>query len=162
MAVSVRVADRADAATIAAMIRAHARFDGKEHLCRTTEADILEHGFGKDPVFKVLLAEIDGRPVGSLMYYRTFSSWEGKPFLFVDDFFVLDEVRGKGIGRMLLAKVAALATEAGCPRVDWHVLEVAEARGFYERLGAHWVKDFMIYRIEGKALHDLAQLAPAA
>jgi GNAT superfamily N-acetyltransferase len=156
MVATVRTAVREDAATIAEMIRAHARFDGKEHLCRTTEADILEHGFGPDPVFKVLLAEIDGRAVGSLMYYRTFSSWEGKPFLFVDDFFVLDEMRGKGIGRLLLAHVAALARAQGCPRVDWHVLEVAEARGFYEHLGAKWVRDFMIYRLEGEALARLA------
>lgn len=159
MVASVRLAVKEDAATVAAMIRAHARFDGKEHLCRTTEEDVLRHGFGPDPVFKVLLAELDGEPVGSLMYYRTFSSWEGKPFLFIDDFFVKEEVRGKGIGRQLMAHVAALATAAGCPRVDWHVLEVAEARGFYERLGGKWVKDFMIYRIEGAQLDDLARSA---
>ncbi|WP_342641655.1 GNAT family N-acetyltransferase [Rhodoligotrophos ferricapiens] len=156
MSVIIRQAESQDAETIAYMIRAHAQFDGKEHLCKISADDVRRYGFGDDAVFKVLLAEIEGRPVGSLVFYRTFSSWEGKPFLFIEDFFVREEQRGRGIGRMLLARVAALAKRQGCPRVDWHVLQVAVARGFYERLGGKWVEDFLIYRLEGASLDNLA------
>ncbi|WP_137392437.1 GNAT family N-acetyltransferase [Rhodoligotrophos defluvii] len=157
MAVTVRMAEESDAATVASMIQAHARFDGKAHLCKTSAEDIRRHGFGDDPAFRVLLAEKDGEAVGSLMFYRCFSSWEGKPFLFIDDFFVREELRGHGIGRLLLAHVAGLAKAQGYPRVDWHVLRAAEARGFYERLGGMWVQDFVIYRLEGGALDRLAE-----
>ncbi|MGF7159967.1 GNAT superfamily N-acetyltransferase [Rhodoligotrophos appendicifer] len=156
MSISIRLAERQDAGTVAALIQAHATFDGKDHLCKTTEADIIDHGFGADPVFQVLLAEVDGVAVGSLMFYRAFSSWEGKPFLFIDDFFIKEDMRGRSIGRQLLAEVAALAKRKGCPRVDWHVLGLAAARGFYERLGGRWVEEFLIYRLEGEALNRLA------
>ena len=158
--VTIRRARPDDAAPVAAMIHAHAAEDEHPGSCRITAEDIRAHGFGEDPVIEALIAERGDEAVGFLLFFTNFSSWEGKPGLFVEDLFVEEPSRGQGIGRRLMAAIAKLAVERGYVRIDWSVLEDARARDFYQGLGAVWIKKWLTYRLTGEALGELGASAP--
>jgi GNAT superfamily N-acetyltransferase len=155
--VVVRPAVPADAATIVQLIRELAVYE-KESVdnVKISEADVLRDGFGAERRFECLLVEIDGRAAGFALFFHDYSTWEGRAGLYVEDLYVSERARGTGVGRRLLAEIAAIARARGCPRLDLSVLHWNPARGFYERLGFTEMVDWRRYRLTGDALAGLA------
>ena len=156
MPVTIRSAEASDAATIVRLVRELADFEGLLDQVRLTEADVLRDGFGERPRFECLLAEVDGAAVGFALYFEDYSTFEGRPGIFVEDLYVAEAARGLGIGRRLLARLAQIAIERDCRRLDLMVLHWNPARGFYERLGFRHSADWLPYRVTGEALARLA------
>ena len=123
-----------------------------------SEGDLRLHGFGPQPRFEALLARVEGRPAGMALFAPSFSTWLGKPGLYLEDLFVSDWARGIGVGRRLLARLAAIAVERGCGRLDLAVLDWNPARDFYHRLGFEHRETWLPYRTAGAALLQLAAL----
>jgi GNAT superfamily N-acetyltransferase len=154
--VTIRAATAADAGTIVRLIRALAEFEKLADEVRITEADALRDGFGERPCFECLLAEVDGEAVGFALFFANYSTFEGRPGIFVEDLYVAETARGLGIGRQLLARLARLAVERGCPRLDLSVVHWNPARRFYDRLGFGPMTDWLSYRLAGAGLARLA------
>jgi GNAT superfamily N-acetyltransferase len=153
---AIRHATPADAATIVRLVRELARFEGlADQVCMTTE-DVLRDGFGARPCFECLLAEIGAEAVGMALYFQTYSTFEGCANIYVEDLYLAEDVRGQGLGRRLLARLAATAVERGCRRIDLEVLDWNPARGFYDRLGFRRQEAWLPYRVDGEALAQLA------
>jgi GNAT superfamily N-acetyltransferase len=158
VSISLRSATRDDVPVIAELIRGLARFEKLEREVVMTEELLAAGLFGDRPYAEVVLAEDAGRPVGFALFFHNFSTFLGRPGIYLEDLFVLPERRGQGIGRMLLAHLARLAVERGCGRLEWAVLDWnKEAIKFYERLGARPNSDWTVYRIAGEALSGLAR-----
>jgi GNAT superfamily N-acetyltransferase len=154
----VRTATAADVKTVLEFIRLLARYEKLEHQVVTTESMLLEYLFGPRPMAEVVLAEEDGRAVGFALFFSNFSTFLGRPGLYLEDLYVREEMRGRGVGRQLLAYLAALAVERGWGRMEWAVLDWnAPAIGFYEKLGAKLLSDWRICRLTGESLTALAQ-----
>ena len=116
--------------------------------------------FGDRPAAEVVIASYDGEPAGFALFSPTFSTRLGRPGLFVDDLFVISKLRGRGIGRALLAFLARVAVERGCGRLEWSVPDSnGPAIRFYERLGARAMDEWTVYRLAGDALEELAALS---
>jgi len=155
--VVVRLATPADAATIVGLVRELAEFErASEGSVKLTEADVLRDGFGPAPRFEALLAKIDGAVEGLAVFFPNWSTWEGRAGLYVEDLYVRPRARRRGVGRRLLAEVAALAAARGCARIDLNVLDWNPARAFYERLGIGEMRDWRPYRLAGDAIARLA------
>jgi GNAT superfamily N-acetyltransferase len=153
----IRTATPADTNTIARLIRALAEYEQLAYAVELQEDELREHLFGPKPFAEVLLAEEAGNVVGFALFFHHFSTFRGKPSLYLEDLFVQPEHRGKGHGKALLRAVAQLALERGCPRVDWCVLDWNEpALRFYRSLGAVGLDQWTIYRLQGDALTTLA------
>ncbi|HEX9099506.1 MAG TPA: GNAT family N-acetyltransferase [Candidatus Dormibacteraeota bacterium] len=158
MTVHLRAATPDDVPVIAGLIRGLARFEKLEQEVVMTEELLAAGLFGDRPYAEVVLAEDDGRPVGFALFFHNFSTFLGRPGIYLEDLFVLPEHRGSGIGRMLLAHLARLAVERGCGRLEWAVLDWnRDAIKFYERLGARPNSDWTVYRLAGEALTGLAR-----
>jgi GNAT superfamily N-acetyltransferase len=158
----VRPATPEDATTILRLVHELAAFEGEPpSSVKLTEADILRDGFGPEPHFEVLLAESDGIAVGLALFFATWSTWEGRAGLYVQDLYVGEQVRGHGLGRRLLAEVAATAEARGYTRIDLSVLDWNPARQFYERLGFAEMAEWRSYRLDGAAIAELATEAGA-
>jgi GNAT superfamily N-acetyltransferase len=143
---------------IAELIRGLARFEKLEQEVLMTEELLAVGLFGEHPYAEVVLAEEGGGAIGFALFFHNFSTFLGKPGIYLEDLFVLPEHRGHGVGRMLLAHLAALAVERGCGRLEWAVLDWnRQAIGFYERLGARPNSDWTVYRLTGEALAGLAR-----
>jgi GNAT superfamily N-acetyltransferase len=155
-AVTIREAMPADAGTIVLLIRALAAYENMADLVRITDADVLRDGFGDRRCFEALLAEVDGQAVGLALHRPSYSTFDGRPGLYVEDLFVAESARGLGIGRMLMARLAAIARERGCSRMTLAVLHWNAARDFYRRLGFVQIEDWLSYRLSGDALVRLA------
>jgi GNAT superfamily N-acetyltransferase len=157
MTTSIRAATSADVPVIAELIRALARFERLEDEVVMTEVLLERALFGQRPYAEVLLAEDDGRPVGFALFFHNFSTFLGRPGIYLEDLFVVPEHRGHGVGRDLLVHLARLAVERECGRLEWAVLNWnEEAIRFYERLGARTNSDWTVYRLTGEALSSLA------
>ena len=157
MATTIRPATAADTAQILAFIRALAAYERAPHAAIATEADLLRDGFGPNPFFFCLIAEQDGQPAGFALYFFSYSTWMGRPGLYLEDIFVQPEFRGRGIGIALLKRVAAIAVEKNCPRLEWAVLDWnTPSIEFYRRLGAIPLDEWTTYRLTGDALQRLA------
>ena len=154
----IRPATPADAGTILELIHGLAVYEREPDAVQTTEADILRDGFGERPLFEVVIAEWDGAPAGFALFFHTWSTWVGRPSLFLEDLFVLETHRGRGIGKALLVHLARIAVERRCGRFVWNVLDWNQpAIDFYESLGAKVVREWLTMRVEGQALPDLAR-----
>ncbi len=159
---AVRWATEADLHEIAALIRELAAYERAPEAVVFDLEELRRHLFGPDPKARVLIAEDDGRVVGFALFFRTFSTWLGKPGLFLEDLFVRPEFRHRGHGRSLLAALARVAVAEGCARLEWRVLDWNEpAIRFYESLGAWPLREWISYRVEGEALDRLAAASPA-
>lgn len=157
-AVTVRAATAADVPLVLALIRELAVYERLEHQVVATQADLTTALFGARPHAEVVFACLDGREVGFALFFHNFSTFLGKPGIYLEDLFVRPESRGRGIGKRLLAWLAALALERGCARLDWAVLDWNEPSiGFYKGLGAVALDDWMIMRLTGEALERLAR-----
>ena len=146
----------ADAALVLHFVRALAAFEREPDAVSATEADLLRDGFGPKPCFEVRLAFLDDRPAGFTLFFTTYSTWEGRPGLYLEDIFIEEWARKGGVGRRLIADLAKLAQERNCRRLDLSVLDWNPARGFYERLGINLNTGWLPYRVRGEALARLA------
>ena len=157
MAITIRPAARADVGQILAFIHALAAYEREPDAVKATETDLLEHGFGENPYFECLIAELDGVAAGFALYFFEYSTWLGRPGLYLEDLFVLPEHRGAGAGKALLQRLAAIALEKGCARMKWEVLDWnTPAIDFYSAMGAELQKEWLNVRLSGDALRWLA------
>ncbi len=151
-----RSATADDVPLILEFIKALARFEKEPDAVKTTPEGLLRDGFGERPQFEVLIAERDEEPVGFALFFTTYSTWEGRPSLYLEDLFVIESARKHGAGRALLAKLAAICVERGYQRLELQVLDWNPAREFYHRLGMGHMNEWLPYRLSGQALHTLA------
>ncbi len=153
---SIRPAQASDVPTLNTLIHEFAEF---EHLpVAASEASLLRDGFGEAPKFRVLMAEWDGQPAGYALFFDYYSSFEGRPGLFLEDIYVRDQYRGKGIGKALLVGVASAAREKNCFGVRWQVLDWnTPAIDFYKSLGATFLDDWKTVSLDGDALEHVAK-----
>lgn len=157
MPTTIRSATRDDVAEILGFIRALAAYEREPDAVVATEDDLLRYGFGEQPYFRCLIAEEDGIPAGFALYFFEYSTWLGKPGLYLEDLFVRPEFRARGIGKLLLQQVAAIAVEKGCPRLKWEVLDWnTPAIDFYSAMGAEFLDEWRNVRVSGEALRRLA------
>lgn len=155
--VCVRPATTADAGLIIELIGKLADYENLSTEMVGTESNLLEHLFGPRPYCEATIGEIDGLPVGYALFFHTYSTFLTKPGIWLEDLFVLPDSRGKGLGKALLADLAATAVERGCGRLEWSVLDWNEPSiAFYQGLGARPVDGWTNYRMTGEALGALA------
>ena len=154
---TLRPAVPADAALILHYIRELAEYEREPEAAVATEADLHRHVFSEHPLVKVTMAEWNGAPAGFALWFLNFSTWEGKPGIYLEDLFVRPTFRGKGIGKALLRHLAALAVQEGWTRFVWQVLDWnTSAIEFYEAHGARLMRPWLTCRVEGAALRELA------
>jgi GNAT superfamily N-acetyltransferase len=157
MATSIRAATAADIPQILAFIRALAAYEREPDAVTATEADLLRDGFGPNPFYFCLIADFNSQPAGFALYFFNYSTWMGRPGLYLEDLFVQPEFRGLGIGKALLERVAAIAVEKNCPRLQWEVLDWnTPAIEFYRVMGAEFLDAWRNVRVSGEALMRLA------
>ena len=157
---SIRPATPKDTALIVQFVRDLAEYERDPKAAVATEEDFLRDGFGADPKFKVVFAEWEGKPAGFALFFYNYSTWQGRPGLYLEDLFVKPELRGKGIGKALLLHLAKIAVENNCGRYQWQVLDWNEpAISFYKSLGAEMMKEWLTMRVDGDALKKLAGMA---
>ena len=157
MATTIRTAKPDDVPQILAFIRALAEYEREPDAAVATEADLLRDGFGPNPFYFCLIADHDSRPAGFALYFFNYSTWLGRPGLYLEDLFVLPEFRGLGIGKALLQRIAAIAVENRCPRLQWEVLDWnTPAIDFYAAMGAEFLDTWRNVRVSGDALLKLA------
>ena len=160
MTLSIRPATPADLPLIAQLIRDLAEYEKLAHEVRFDEAVLGEKLFGQRPYAEVVIGEIDGTPQGFALFFHNFSTFEGKPGIYLEDLFVRPEARGSGLGKALLSHLAMLAGDRDCARLEWSVLDWnTPAIGFYQKLGARLMDDWTVMRVDGA---DLARLGAAA
>ena len=154
----LRPAREADLDTIIALIRGLAEYEREPHAVQLDREELRRNLFGERPYAEVILAEDDsGAVAGFALFFHNFSTWLGKPGIWLEDLFVWPEQRGRGYGKALLTEVARIAVQRGCGRFEWSVLDWNEpAIDFYTSLGAVPMDEWTIYRITGSALDRLA------
>src|SRR5690606_22385970 len=145
----VRFARPDDAETIIEFVRGLAVFEHEpRERVRLTREDLLRDGFGERPVFEALIAEQEGAPVGFALFFPNYSTWEGRPGLYVEELFVTESARGSGAGSALLAALARIAHQRGWMRLELSVLDWNPARAFYEAHGMAHQGEWLPYRLE--------------
>jgi len=155
----IRTAAPSDVPVIRQLVQELAVYEREPDAVEATEADLRAALFGPDPVASCPVAELGGQVVGFALWYRTFSTWTGRPGLWLEDLFVRPEARGGGLGKALLAVLAQVCVEQGWTRFEWWVLDWNEpAQGFYRSLGARPEDDWTVWRVQGDALAQLARL----
>ena len=148
----IRTAQADDIDTIQAFILALADYERLAHEVKADRETLARYLFGE-----VLIAEADGAAVGFALFFHNFSTFEGRPGLYLEDLFVLPEARGLGAGKALLSRLAALAIERDCARLEWSVLDWNEPSiAFYRALGARPMDEWTVQRVDGQALVRLA------
>jgi GNAT superfamily N-acetyltransferase len=161
-ATTIRPATPADAATILSFIRALAKYERAPDAVVATEQDLLRDGFGAQPYYACLIAEQEGMPAGFAFFFYDYSTWLGRPGIYLEDLFVHPEFRGLGIGKALLQRVAAIAVEKGCARLKWQVLNWnTPAIDFYREMSAEFMDEWRTMLVSGDALQRLANGANA-
>ena len=161
MSLHLRPATRFDVAAILGLIRNLAEYEKLLPECVATEATLDRHLFGEHPRAEVVMAEWDGEVAGFGVFFHTFSTFLGKPGIYLEDLFVKPPYRGKGIGKALLVYLARLACVRDCGRVEWSVLDWNEPSiGFYESLGAKRMEEWSMFRLAGEELARLAEAKP--
>lgn len=163
MPTTIRPAAAEDVPQILSFIRALAEYEREPEAVTATEADLLRDGFGPNPYYWCLIAERDGAPAGFALCFYSYSTWMGKPGVYLEDLFVLPEFRGLGIGKALLQRVAAVAVEKDFRRLGWEVLDWnTPAIDFYRAMGAEFLDTWRNVRMTGEALRKLASIEEPA
>jgi diamine N-acetyltransferase len=158
---NIRPATSADAATIATLVRELADYEKLLHEAKASPEDFLREITAENPVIRVLIAEWNGEPAGFALYFFNFSTFVGRPGLYLEDLFVRPPLRSHGIGRALLRALARIARERGCGRMEWAVLDWNEpALKFYQSLGARQMKEWIVHRLTPVEIGKLAEEAP--
>jgi len=154
---NIRPATRADASTIAALVRELADYEKLLHEARANADDFLRELESPNPVIQVLIAEWNGEPAGFALYFYNFSTFVGRPGLYLEDLFVRPAHRQHGIGRALLRELARVAQQRNCGRMEWAVLDWNEpALRFYQSLGARQMNEWIIHRLTPAEIGRLA------
>lgn len=154
---NIRPATRTDAPVIASLVRELADYEKLSHEAQATAADFLRELETPNPVIHVLIAEWQGEPVGFALYFFNFSTFVGRPGLYLEDLFVRPAQRANGIGRALLRALARIARERQCGRMEWAVLDWNEpALRFYKSLDARQMKEWIIHRLTAAEIDKLA------
>ena len=157
MTFAIRTATESDVALILSFIRDLARYEKLEDRVVATEETLRATLFGNPRFAEVLIGEEDGAPMGFALFFHNYSTFLGRPGVYLEDLFVKSEARGRGYGKALLARLAAIANERNCGRVEWAVLDWNEPSiNFYRSLGAVSLDDWKIFRLTGDALSALA------
>ncbi|MFA6044622.1 MAG: GNAT family N-acetyltransferase [Phycisphaerales bacterium] len=158
--VDIREATPADVGLIVQLIKELAEYEREPLAAEATPAMIHEALFGPQPACECLIGTVDGEAQGFALFFHNFSTWKGKRGVYLEDLFVRPAARGVGLGKALLARLAKIAIERGCPRMEWNVLDWNEpALRFYRALGAEPLSEWTIHRLTGDALSRLAALA---
>ena len=156
MTLRIEPAQASDCTSILRLVKALADYEKLSSEVSATAYDLERALFGAQPKARALLAFSDNAPVGFALYFYTFSTFLGKPGLYLEDIFVEPEHRGKGIGSALLKRIAKIACEEQCGRVEWSVLTWNQPSiDFYHRLGAVTMEDWRTFRLTGEALNAL-------
>ena len=156
MTISIRPATPADLPLIAELIRELADYEKLAHEVRFDEAVLAAKLFGARPYAEVVIGGLSGIPQGFALFFHNFSTFEGRPGIYLEDLFVRPSARGSGLGKALLSHLAALAVERDCARLEWSVLDWnAPAIGFYQALGARSMDEWTVMRVDGAALDRL-------
>ncbi|SEG48922.1 L-amino acid N-acyltransferase YncA [Bryocella elongata] len=169
--IHIRPAQPSDVPTMLRFIRELAEYEREPDAVLATEADLLRDGWGlgadgvtplvgeSRPRFAALIGELDGEPVGFALYFWSYSTWRGHHGIRLEDLYVTPAKRKHGVGKTLLARLAKIAVDEGCPRLEWDVLDWnAPAIAVYERIGA-WVQtEWRIMRLADEALHAMARM----
>jgi GNAT superfamily N-acetyltransferase len=154
---TIRPAQKADIPEILQFIRELAEYEREPQAAVATAADLERDGWGRQPKFRVDIAEWDGQPAGFALWFFNYSTWQGRPGLYLEDLFVRPQFRGKGIGKALLVHLAQIAIKENCGRFVWQVLDWNQpAIDFYHSLGAKVLKEWLTMRVDGDALARLA------
>jgi GNAT superfamily N-acetyltransferase len=154
---NIRPAREEDVPVILSLIRGLAEYERMEHLVRATEDGLRQALFGPGRAAEVVLAEAGRETIGFALFFHNFSTFLGRPGLYLEDLFVIPAWRGQGVGRQLLAHLAGIALARGCGRMEWAVLDWNEAAiGFYKRLGAQLLEDWRLCRLTEDGLQALA------
>ncbi len=157
MSLTLRPATPSDVAQMLAFIVELAVYEREPDAVLATEADLLRDGFGPEPVFRCLMAEWEGAAAGFALYFYSYSTWMGHAGIYLEDLYVSPGFRGRGIGKALLSRVAAIAVEEGCPRLEWSVLDWNQPSiDFYHEMGAVMKSEWKGMRVSGEALVGLA------
>jgi GNAT superfamily N-acetyltransferase len=156
----LRTAQISDVPLILEFVRELAAYEREPDAAIATEADFIRDGFGPQKRFDCLIAEWEGQAAGFALWFYNFSTWRGRAGIHLEDLFVRPQYRGRGIGKALLLRVAAIAVEQNCPRLQWNVLDWNQtAIGFYEKIGATMLTEWRIMRVDNDALPQLAAKA---
>ena len=159
--IHIRPAQAADVSTILRFIRELAIYEREPSAVLATEADLLRDGWGETPRFRCFIAEVDHQPAGFALCFTSYSTWRGHHGIRLEDLYVTPALRGQGVGKALLATLAKVAVDEGCPRLEWDVLEWnAPAIAVYEKIGAGILTEWRIMRLADEPLKALAALAP--
>ena len=160
MTIAIRPAAPSDLPTIMQFIRDLAEYEKLSHEVRFTQDSLGENLFGARPMAEVLIGEVTGVPQGFALFFHNFSTFEGRPGIYLEDLFVRPEARGAGLGRALLGELARLTIERRCARLEWAVLDWnTPSIGFYKKLGARPMDEWTVMRVDGEALLGLASPA---
>ena len=155
---NIRSATREDVPVLLSLIRELATYEKKASKAVVTEADLLRDGFGPEQKFRALIAEWNGEPAGYASFFYFYSTFQGRPALFLEDLFVAEHFRDKGIGKALLAAVAKLAVDEKCFGLRWEVLDWNRpAIKFYEKLGADFMHERKVVAFDEEGLKRIAQ-----
>ncbi len=155
---TLRFAEPQDVGLVLHFIRELAKYEKLEHEVVATEEILTQNLFGERRVAEVVIGEYDGQPVSFALFFHNFSTFLGRPGLYLEDLYVSPEMRGKGIGKIMLAYLAQLATERGCGRLEWWVLDWNDpAIQFYKSIGAVPMDDWTVFRVTGESLETLAE-----
>jgi GNAT superfamily N-acetyltransferase len=161
-ALAVRFAEAADVGLLLRLIRELAAYERAPDAVVATEENLLRFGFGPERCFEAVIASLDDEPCGAALFHSRFSTWLGRPTLYLEDLYVREGARGCGIGRALMARLASVALERGWGRIDFHVLDWNPARAFYARLGMEHLQEWLRYGAPEEALGRLAASDTAA
>ena len=154
---SIRPAAPEDIPLILAFIRELAEYERAPEQAVARPEDLLRDGWGTAPKFRVLIADWDRQPAGFALFFYNYSTWQGRPGLYLEDLFVRPAFRGRGIGKALLVHLAKIAVAENCGRFQWAVLDWNQPSiDFYEALGAKKLSEWLIMRVEGEAVEKLA------
>ena len=154
----IRTATEADVAVILALIKDLAEYERLAHEVVATERGLRDSLFGERRVAEAILGCFRGEAVAFALFFHSFSTFLGKPGLYLEDLFVKPAYRGRGFGSTMLRHVASIAKERDCGRLEWSVLDWnAPALRFYRNLGALPLKDWIVHRLTGEALENLAR-----
>jgi GNAT superfamily N-acetyltransferase len=153
----IRTATAEDVSLILWFIKGLAEYERLSHEVIATEEGLRRNLFGSHPKAEVIIGEYKSEPVGFALYFHNFSTFVGKPGIYLEDLFVIPEMRGKGFGKVLLQYLARLTVERDCGRLEWAVLDWNEPSiRFYESIGARTMKEWLINRLDGEELTELA------
>jgi GNAT superfamily N-acetyltransferase len=154
---TIRAAEPGDVELIFALIVELARYERSPDAVSGTPEQLAQALFGHGKHADALIAEVGGEAAGFALFYGTFSTWTCRPGIWLEDLFVAPEHRRTGVGRVLLAEVAATALRRGCARLEWAALDWnAPALDFYEQLGAEQLEEWVMHRLDGEALERVA------